>query len=172
MKNKVDFYLPLLSNFSIQRGKLMMPRRIILLVNHLYELSSNSEGWKAKGESEKMRRRKKTDPKIERLIEDLKRISRERSAPLWRDIAKRLEKPRRHYAEVNLSKINRYSVVNDTIVVPGKVLSAGAIEKPVTIAALGFSKKAYEKISSCGKCVSIDELMEANPKGSGVKIIV
>ncbi|NMX21379.1 50S ribosomal protein L18e [ANME-1 cluster archaeon GoMg4] len=119
-----------------------------------------------------MRRRKKTDPKIERLIEDLKRISRERSAPLWRDIAKRLEKPRRHYAEVNLSKINRYSVVNDTIVVPGKVLSAGAIEKPVTIAALGFSKKAYEKISSCGKCVSIDELMEANPKGSGVKIIV
>ncbi|MHC1623912.1 MAG: 50S ribosomal protein L18e [Candidatus Methanospirareceae archaeon] len=119
-----------------------------------------------------MRRGKKTDPKIERLIEDLKRISRERSAPLWRDIAKRLEKPRRHYAEVNLSKINRYSAKNDTIVVPGKVLSAGAIEKPVTIAALGFSKKAYEKISSCGKCVSIEELMETNPKGSGVKIIV
>lgn len=119
-----------------------------------------------------MRRRKKTDPTIERLIEDLKRISRERSAPLWRDIAKRLEKPRRHYAEVNLSKINRYSAANDTIVVPGKVLSAGAIEKPVTIAALGFSKKAYEKISLSGKCVSIEELMETNPKGSGVKIIV
>jgi len=119
-----------------------------------------------------MRRRKKTDPAIERLITDLKRISRERSAPLWRDIAKRLEKPRRHYAEVNLSKINRYSAANDTIVVPGKVLSAGAIEKPVTIAALGFSKKAYEKISSSGKCVSIEELMETNPKGSGVKIIV
>jgi large subunit ribosomal protein L18e len=119
-----------------------------------------------------MRRSKKTDPRIDRLIGDLKRISRESSAPLWRDIAKRLEKPRRHYAEVNLSKINRYSAENDTIVVPGKVLSAGAIEKPVTIAALGFSKKAYEKISSRGKCVSIEELVKTNPKGSGVKIIV
>lgn len=119
-----------------------------------------------------MRRREKTDPRIDRLIGDLKRISRESRAPLWRDIAKRLEKPRRHYAEVNLSKINRYSAENDTIVVPGKVLSAGEIEKPVTIAALGFSKRAVEKISSRGKCVSIEELLAANPKGSGVKIIV
>jgi large subunit ribosomal protein L18e len=119
-----------------------------------------------------MRRSKKTDPRIDRLISDLKRVSRESSAPLWRDIAKRLEKPRQHYAEVNLSKINRYSAENDTIVVPGKVLSAGEIEKPVTIAALGFSKRAVEKISSRGKCVSIEELMKANPKGSGVKIIV
>ena len=118
-----------------------------------------------------MRRIKKTDPRLERLIEDLKRASRERSVPLWRDIAKRLEQPRRHYAEVNLSKINRHSAANDTVVVPGKVLSAGAIEKPVTIAALGFSKKAYEKVSSHGKCVSIEELLETNPKGSGVKII-
>ncbi|MHC1610989.1 MAG: 50S ribosomal protein L18e [Candidatus Methanospirareceae archaeon] len=119
-----------------------------------------------------MRRREKRNPRIERLIEDLKRISREQNAPLWRDIAKRLEKPRRHYAEVNLSKINRYSTANDTIVVPGKVLSMGVIEKPVTVAALGFSKKAYEKISSRGRCVSIEELMKTNPRGSGVKIIV
>jgi len=118
-----------------------------------------------------MRRRKKTNPRIERLIEDLKRIARECGAPIWKDIATRLDKPRRNYAEVNLSKINRYSHANDTIVVPGKVLSAGAIEKPVTIAALGFSKKAYEKISPHGKCMSIEELMETNPKGSGVKII-
>jgi len=121
-----------------------------------------------------MRRREKTDPKIDLLIDDLKRVSRERGVLLWRDIAKRLEKPRRDYATVNLSKINRYSLANDTIIVPGKVLSAGEIEKPVTIAALGFSKKASEKINSqvkC-KCVGIEELMEINPKGSGVKIIV
>lgn len=119
-----------------------------------------------------MRRKRKTDPRIDKLIGDLKRIARERSAPIWRDIAKRLEKPRRNYAEVNLSKINRYSDADDTIVVPGKVLSTGAIDKPVTVAALGFSKKAYEKLSGTGKCVSIEELAEKNPKGSGVKIIV
>jgi len=125
-----------------------------------------------------MRRKRKTNPRIDKLIEDLKKIARENSAPIWRDIAKRLEKPRRNYAAVNLSKINRYSDANDTILVPGKVLSAGAIEKPVTVAALGFSKKAFEEISKCGdgkekgKCVSIEELVENNPKGSGVKIIV
>jgi len=118
-----------------------------------------------------MRRGEKTNPRIERLIADLKRIAREHGALLWRDIAERLEKPSRHYAEVNLSKINRYTQANDTIVVPGKVLSAGMIEKPVTVAALAFSKKAYEKISSCGKCVSIEDLMATNPKGSGIKII-
>jgi len=127
-----------------------------------------------------MRRRRKTNPKLDKLIGDLKRIARENSAPVWRDIAKRLEKPRRSYAAVNLSKINRYSAPNDTILVPGKVLSAGVIEKPVTVAALGFSKKAFEKIRKCGegeekgkgKCISIEELAETNPKGSGVKIIV
>jgi large subunit ribosomal protein L18e len=119
-----------------------------------------------------MRRREKTDPRIPQLIGELKRISRERDVPLWRDIATRLEKPRRHYAEVNLSKINRYSTEHDTIVVPGKVLSAGRLEKSVTVAALGFSKKAYEAISSRGKCMSIEELTEKNPKGAGVKIIV
>jgi large subunit ribosomal protein L18e len=119
-----------------------------------------------------MRRREKTDPRIIRLIEELKRISRERDVPLWRDIATRLERPRRHYAEVNLSKINRFSAEHDTIVVPGKVLSAGRLEKSVTVAALGFSKKAYEEISARGHCMSIEELTERNPKGSGVKIIV
>lgn len=125
-----------------------------------------------------MRRKRKTNPRIAKLIEDLKKIARENSAPIWRDIAKRLEKSRRNYAAVNLSKINRHSDANDTILVPGKVLSAGAIEKPVTVAALGFSKKAFEEISKCGdgkekgKCVSIEELVENNPKGSGVKIIV
>ncbi|RLG33474.1 50S ribosomal protein L18e [Methanosarcinales archaeon] len=131
-----------------------------------------------------MRRKRKTNPQINKLIEDLKRIARENSAPIWRDIAKRLEKPRRNYAAVNLSKINRYSSSNDTILVPGKVLSSGTMEKPVTVAALGFSKKAFEKICKCGeggkegkgeergKCITIEELIKNNPKGSGVKIIV
>ncbi|MCW7070934.1 50S ribosomal protein L18e [ANME-1 cluster archaeon ex4572_4] len=124
-----------------------------------------------------MRRRKKTNPKIAGLIKDLKRLARENNAPVWRAVAERLEKPRRNYAEVNLSKINRYSAANETVLVPGKVLSAGALEKPVTVAALGFSERAVEKVEKIGgqvggKCVSVEELAESNPKGSGVKILV
>ena len=128
-----------------------------------------------------MRTKRKTNPQINRLIKDLKGIARENSAPIWRDIAKRLEKPRRNYATVNLSKINRYSSANDTILVPGKVLSAGTLENPITVAALGFSKKAFEKITASAegkvkskgkcKCISIEDLAKDNPKGTGVKII-
>ncbi len=105
-----------------------------------------------------------------KLIERLRKKGRD--APIWRDIAKRLEKPRRSYAEVNLSKIERYSKENDTILVPGKVLGSGEIEHRVNVAALGFSKKAREAITKAdGICMSIEELMEENPKGSGVKIL-
>ncbi len=128
-----------------------------------------------------MRTKRKTNPQISRLIKDLKGIARENSAPIWRDIAKRLEKPRKNYATVNLSKINRYSRANDTILVPGKVLSAGTLEDSITVAALGFSKKAFEKITAPvegkvkskgkSKCISIEDLAKDNPKGTGVKII-
>ena len=128
-----------------------------------------------------MRTKRKTNPRINKLIKDLKGIARENSAPIWRDIAERLEKPRRHYATVNLSKINRYSRANDTILVPGKVLSAGTLENPITVAALEFSKKAFEKVTEPAegkakskgksKCISIEELAKDNPKGTGVKII-
>jgi large subunit ribosomal protein L18e len=57
-------------------------------------------------------------------------------------------------------------------VVPGKVLGAGAIEHPVNVAAFAFSEKAQSKILKAkGKCLTIPQLMEGNPKGSGVKII-
>ena len=65
--------------------------------------------------------------------------------------------------------------------VPGKVLSAGTLENPITVAALGFSKKAFEKITEPAegkvkskgkcKCISIEDLAKDNPKGTGVKII-
>jgi large subunit ribosomal protein L18e len=104
------------------------------------------------------------------LIEMLKEKSREEDVRVWRDIAIRLEKPRRNYANVNIGKINRYSRDNDTIVVPGKVLGSGMLGHPVILAALDFSAQARKKIGE-GKCLSIEELMKENPKGSGVRVI-
>ena len=51
----------------------------------------------------------KTDPSLIALIDDLKAKERENGAAIWRDIAKRLEKPRRNWAETNLSKLDRYA---------------------------------------------------------------
>jgi large subunit ribosomal protein L18e len=120
----------------------------------------------------KMATLKKTNPRIVRLIGDLKAASRENGAPLWRDIARRLEKPRRNYSAVNLSKINRHTEANDTVLVAGKVLAAGDIEHSVTVAALNFSSQAMAKIEGAGgRCLAIESLVQEHPKGSGIKIL-
>lgn len=83
-----------------------------------------------------------------------------------------LSKPKRRRVAVNLSRINRYTKENDEVIVPGKVLGSGVINHPVKVAAFTFSDKARSKIIKAkGKCLTIPELAEMNPKGSNVKII-
>ena len=114
----------------------------------------------------------KTNPRLIKLIESLKAKSREEDVLVWRDVAKRLERPTRNYPKVNLGKINRNTKKNETVLVPGKVLSAGILDHPVIIAGLGFSKATADKIKSVkGKCITIEQLMEDDPKGSSVRII-
>ncbi len=115
---------------------------------------------------------KKTDPGLLELISELKMLSRENKAPIWRDIAKRLEKPSRVWAEVNVSKLSLYINKGETVIVPGKLLGAGDIEFPVTVATLKASKQARSKIAAAGGTVlTIPQLAKANPKGSGVRIM-
>jgi large subunit ribosomal protein L18e len=115
---------------------------------------------------------KKTNIRLIQLIEDLKRYAREHEVNIWKEIGRRLESPSKNYAEVNLSRINRYTKLNDVIVVPGKVLGAGVLDHPVTVAAVNFTDLAQRKISATGGAVmTIEELLETLPKGSNVKII-
>jgi large subunit ribosomal protein L18e len=115
---------------------------------------------------------RKTNPRLTSLISLLKTTSRENEVNIWRDIADRLEAPSKNYAEVNLSKINRYAANGETIIVPGKVLGTGMLEMSVRVAALNFSEAASEKIREAqGECMSIEQLVSANPKGSKVRIL-
>ncbi|AGI86202.1 LSU ribosomal protein L18e [Candidatus Methanomethylophilus alvi Mx1201] len=76
------------------------------------------------------------------------------------------------WAEANLSKIQKYAKDGETIIVPGKVLAAGEIDKKVTVAAYSFSAKAAAAIVAAGgKTMTIRELMEENPQGSKVRIM-
>jgi len=118
------------------------------------------------------RRTEITNPDLLRLIRFLRKKSRENEAAIWRRIAEMLSKPKRRRIAVNVSRINRYTKENDEVVVPGKVLGAGVINHPVKVAAFAFSDKARSKIIKAkGKCLTIPELAEMNPKGSNVKII-
>ena len=82
------------------------------------------------------------------------------------------ENANRKTKEVNVYHIDKYSDDDETLLVPGKVLGEGNITRKVTVAAFKFSQEAESKIEAAGgKCLTIEDLMAENPKGSNVKII-
>jgi len=119
-----------------------------------------------------MKRTGPTDINLRRLIRYLRKKSNEENVKVWKDIAWRLERPRRQKAEVNISRINRHTKEGDIVVVPGSVLGAGNLDHKVIVAAWKFSEKAKEKIIQVGgEAITIEDLIERNPKGSGVIIM-
>lgn len=114
----------------------------------------------------------KSNENLLKLIEELKVLSYKKKARIWKDVAKRLSKPSRNWAEVNVSRIARHAKKKETILVPGKLLGAGIIDIPLTVAAFSSSESARKKIKDAGgKAITIRELMEANPNGSNVRIM-
>jgi len=119
----------------------------------------------------KMKKSKSTNPKMLELIKESTMKAYDEDAPIWRDVAKRLLR-RKSRAEINISRIARYTKKNDIVLVPGKLLGSGSISHPVTVGAIGFSNVAKEKLTSAGgKYMSIKELMSKVPKGTDVKIM-
>lgn len=114
----------------------------------------------------------KTDPNLLSLIDELKRVSREKDVAIWRDIARRLDKPKRNWAEVNISRLERYAEDGDVIIVPGKLLGAGNLSKKLTVAAFKFSDSARQKIEGAGgRNLSITELLQESPEGSSIRVM-
>ena len=114
----------------------------------------------------------KSNPRYSQLISRLETASHEADADVWTDIADRLAKPRRTHAEVNLGRIERYAREDQTVVVPGKVLGSGALQKSVTIAAVDFSRSAERKIEAAnGAAIRLEEALEEYTDGSNVQVI-
>ena len=114
----------------------------------------------------------KTNPRLNSLITELESTARESEADVWNAVADRLAKPRRNHAEVNLGRIERYAEEEHTIVVPGKVLGSGVLQKNVRIAAVDFSGSAERKIEAAdGTAIRLEEEIDANPDGANVQVI-
>ncbi len=120
-----------------------------------------------------MKRTGPTNIILRMTIRKLRSAARRNQARIWRAVAEWLDRPRRQRVAVNISKINRYTEPGDVVVVPGKVLGAGRLDHPVTVAAVAFSESALRKIQAAGgRAIHILQLIEENPRGSRVKIIV
>lgn len=119
-----------------------------------------------------MKRTGPTNEYLKKLIQELKKESNSQKAGIWMRIADDLEKPTRKRRVVNVSRLNRATKANETVIVPGKVLGTGVLEHGVIIAAYSFSQTAKKTIEHAkGKCISIQDLLKQNPKGKDVRII-
>lgn len=113
-----------------------------------------------------------TNPYLKQLIRNLEKKSFELKAPIWKIVAKKLSKPTRQRIDVNLADLERNVGNSETAVVPGVVLSFGTLTKKLNVAAWRFSNTSKEKIKNAGgECLTIEQLIEKNPKGSNVRII-
>ena len=82
--------------------------------------------------------RKKTNPE---LVETIIAAKKHKN---WLKIAGLLSTPRKKHKTMNLKDINEISKEGETIIIPGKVLSQGEINKKIKITALSFSQKAKD----------------------------
>ena len=115
---------------------------------------------------------RKTNAALIALIGDLKAQSRSTGSALWRDVALRLETSRSNWAEPNLSRLSRYAANEGMVLVPGKLLGSGEVAGKPNVAAYSISSGARSKIEDAGgRVITIRELMNENPEGSGVRIL-
>jgi len=90
----------------------------------------------------------------------------------WREIAGLISTPRKRQVSINLSDIDKKSKQGEIIVIPGKVLSQGELNKKIKIVALNFSEKAKEKIIKSGsEAISMLKEIKSNTDAKGIKIL-
>lgn len=114
---------------------------------------------------EKQLKRKTNTELVETIIASKKNIK-------WRKIAEVFSGSRKNRKNMNLEDLEKEAKQGEIIVIPGKVLSQGELNKKIKIRAFDFSEKAKEKLKSAGcDFSSILEEIKSNPKADKVRII-
>ncbi len=120
---------------------------------------------KTKSKIEKQLQRKTNSVLVETIIACKKNKN-------WIKVAEILSGPRKNRINLNLEELNKKVKDEKIVVVAGKILSQGELDKKIKIVALGFSEKAKEKLDKSGsEALTILEEIKKNPEAKGVKIL-
>ncbi|MDD4250717.1 MAG: 50S ribosomal protein L18e [Candidatus ainarchaeum sp.] len=97
----------------------------------------------------------------QKLVAKLEIVSRKTKKKIWKDLAKRIQKPTRNNIVVNVEKLDKMAkkFKGKTIIVPGKILSKGEFEEKITIIGITASQKAIEKINKTGKFIHLKDFV-------------
>ncbi|MAG07296.1 50S ribosomal protein L18e [Candidatus Pacearchaeota archaeon] len=118
-----------------------------------------------KTQIEKKLKRKTNSELVETVIKSKKNEN-------WLKISHLVSGSVRKKISLNLRDINEQSKDGDKVVVPGKVLSDGKVEKKISISALSFSERAREKLKESKIPTStLLEEIKKNPKAEKIKLL-
>ena len=107
------------------------------------------------------RLRSKTDSALVETIIKLKKTNPE--------VAKELSRPKRRWPAVNLKEL---AMIEGDVLIAGKVLSAGDLDKAKKVVAWSASEKAIEKMKTAkANFVLITEEIKKNPELNGLSIV-
>ena len=119
-----------------------------------------------------MGERSSTSPDLVHLLREVHRQSQQSPAGIWEATEEKLKRSRSRRPPVNVGKLERVAAPRDVILVPAKLLAAGKLTKPLTVAALQFSPGARSKIEAAGGlALSVSELIATHGDGKGVRIV-
>jgi large subunit ribosomal protein L18e len=96
----------------------------------------------------------------------LERHGKKSRKKIFTEIAEKLLKPSRKRACVNIFKLNEIAKTcgEKVLIVPGKVLASGDLEKKIEVACLNCSATAKRKIESMkGKVIELKEIIGISP---------
>jgi len=109
---------------------------------------------------------KKTNPELVKTIIEAKKKKN------WLEVASALSSPRAKRISMNLDKINEEAKEGEIVVIAGKVLSQGELDKKIKVVALSFSGKAREKIEKAkGDALTILEEIKKNPEAKNARFL-
>lgn len=113
-----------------------------------------------------------SNPNLRKTAVLLERGGRAEKAPIWTEASAMLNRPTSLRVEVNVGRLSRISDDGSALLVPGKVLGWGTVDKKLVVGAFSFSSAAREKIEgSGGSAISIEEFVKKYPKGSGARLV-
>ncbi len=109
---------------------------------------------------------KKTNPELVKTIIEAKKKKN------WLEVAAALSSPKTKRTNMNLSKINDEAKEGEVVVIAGKVLSQGELNKKIKVVAFSFSDMAKKKISEAkGESLTILEEIKKNPEAKNVRFL-
>ena len=109
----------------------------------------------------------------QRLIIELEKASRKTKKGIWKDLAKRIGKPTRNNADINVEKLDLLAkkFAGKTLIVPGKVLSKGELTTKTKIVAISASEAAVEKINQNGEFILLRDFVDEKVKVNELMIV-